>query len=122
GDVVNTIIAATDEPTDPTKWVVDQIIAKMPNGTLKNVISGIEPFVVGYLNDKVLQFAPDFVTTFKQVGDDFGQMAKKFGVNETLDVTKSGSDFMSVDTATGIHFKIDTIETDLAFADYQMQN
>jgi len=122
GDVVNTIIAATDDPADPTQWVVDQAIAQMPNGTLKNTLKGIEPFVVGYLNDKVLSFAPDFVTTFKQVGDDFGQMAKKFGVNETLDVSKSGTDFMAVDTAVGIHYKIDTIETDLAFADYQMQN
>src|SRR5512136_2289636 len=49
-------------------------------------------------------------------------MAQHFGVNETYDITKSGMDYMSTDTATGIHFKIDTIETDLAFADYQMQN
>jgi hypothetical protein len=122
GDVVNAFIAATDDPADPTQWVLDQLIAQMPNGTLKSVLKGAEPFVAGYLNDKVLDFAPDFVTTIKQVGDDFGQMAKKFGVNETYDIAKSGTDYMSTDTAVGIHFKIDNIETDLAFTDYQMQN
>src|SRR5438105_1389915 len=30
GTVVNQFIAATDDPDDPTKWILDQIIAQMP--------------------------------------------------------------------------------------------
>ena len=120
GAVVNTFIDMTDEPEDPTKWVVDQIIAKMPSGTLKNLLQGAEPFVVGYLNDRLLDIAPDFVSTAVQVGNDFGDMAKHFGVNETYDIVKSGNGYMAVDTAIGAHFKLDNLEQDVNFSDYQV--
>ena len=87
GTVVNDFIAATDDADDPTHWILDQIIAQMPNGTLKNLLSGAEPFVAGYLNDQLLDIAPDFVTTIVEVGNDFGDMAKHFGLNETFDIT-----------------------------------
>jgi len=73
-------------------------------------------FVAGYLNQQLLSFAPDFVTTMVQVGNDFGQMAKNFGTNETLDVTGSVGAYTSTHTITGAHFKVDNIESDLAFA------
>ncbi|MBV8761288.1 MAG: hypothetical protein JO257_28585 [Deltaproteobacteria bacterium] len=122
GVVVNDFIAATDDPDDPTHWVLDQIIAQMPNGTLKSLLSGAEPFVAGYLNDQLLNIAPDFVTTILAVGNDFGDMAKHFGLNETLDVAKAGNDYTSVVTAFGVHFNINGNQTDLNFADYQIAN
>ena len=122
GVVVNDFIAATDDPDDPTHWILDQIIAQMPNGTLKSLLSGAEPFVAGYLNDQLLNIAPDFVTTILEVGNEFGDMAKHFGLNETLDVAKAGGDYAAVVTATGVHFNINSVQTDLAFADYQVAN
>jgi hypothetical protein len=122
GEVTNAIIAATDGPADPTEWILDQIIAKMPSGTFKNLLTGAKPFVAGYLNDRLLQIAPDFVSTMVQTGHDFGVMAKNFGLNEQLEVTGSGTDYMSNVTALGVHFKIDTLETDVNFADHQIAN
>jgi len=122
GTVVNGFISATDDPDDPTHWVLDQIIAQMPNGTLKSLLSGAEPFVAGYLNDRLLDIAPDFVTTIIEVGNEFGDMAKHFGLNETLDVAKAGNDYTSVVTAVGVHFNINSQQTDLAFSDYQIAN
>ena len=113
GVVVNDFIAATDDPDDPTHWILDQIIAQMPNGTLKSLLSGAEPFVAGYLNDQLLDIAPDFVTTIIQVGNDFGDMAKHFGLNETLDVAKAGNDYTSVVTADGVHFNINGSMTEV---------
>jgi len=55
-----------------------------------------------------------------QVGNDFGQMAKNFGTNETLDVTGSVGAYTSTHTITGAHFKVDNVESDLAFAAYMM--
>ena len=49
----------------------------MPNGTLKSSLDGAKPFVAGYLNDRLLDIAPDFVDTIVQVGNDFGDMAKQ---------------------------------------------
>jgi hypothetical protein len=122
GVVVNDFIAATDDPDDPTHWVLDQIIAQMPNGTLKSLLSGAEPFVAGYLNDRLLNIAPDFVTTILQVGNDFGDMAKHFGLNETLDVSGANGTYTSVVTGYGAHFNINGNQMDLNFADYQIAN
>jgi hypothetical protein len=120
GEVVNTFIAMTDGAADPAEWLIDQIIAKTTNSTLKNILTTAKPFVAGYLNDRLLEIAPDFVTTIVQVGNDFGQMAKNFGVNETLDVSGSGMMYTSTVTALGVHFKVDNVESDINFADHAM--
>lgn len=122
GDVVNTIISATDDPDDPTKWVVDLMLSKMSNGTFKSLLQSAEPFVVGYLNDRILQIAPDFVSTMVQMGNDFGDMAKHFGLVEKLDITGAGSTYMSVHTVNGAHFKIDSMEQDFAFSAFGVDN
>lgn len=116
GTVVNTIIAATDGPNDPTDWLVSQIIAQLPDGTAKTALNIGKNLVVGYLNDRLLQFAPDFVSTLVQVGNDFGDIAKHFGLNETLDLSHAGSDYVAVHTVTGAHFKLDNQEGDYALA------
>ena len=120
GEVSNAFINMTDGATDPADWILEQVIAKIGNNTLKNFLNGARPFVAGYLNDRLLQIAPDFVTTIVQVGQDFGQAARNFGLNETLDVTGSGTSYMSTVSAIGVKFKIDNIETDVQFADHAM--
>jgi len=124
GTVVNDIIDATDSPDDPTHWVLDQIVNQLPNGTAKTLLQGAIPFVSGYLNDRLLQWAPDFVTTMVQVGNDFGDITKHFGLNETLEIAKAATDgqYSGTRTEIGAHFKIDTQTFDLAFADYNVAN
>jgi hypothetical protein len=122
GSIVNGIIDATDSPDDPTHWLLTQIVAQLPNGTAKTLLNGAIPFVSGYLNDQVLQWAPDFVTTMVQVGNDFGDITKHFGLNETLEVAKAGTDYSATRSATGAHFKIDNQTFDLAFSAYNIPN
>ena len=43
GEVSNTIIAMTDDATDPANWILEQIIAKLPSGTVKTALNGIRP-------------------------------------------------------------------------------
>ncbi len=122
GEVSNTIIAMTDDATDPANWILEQVIAKLPSGVVKTALNGVRPFVAGYLNDRLLSFAPDFVTTMVQMGHDFGAIAKNFGTNEQLMVSGSVDAYTSTHTVLGAHFKIDAVESDLAFADYQVAN
>ena len=122
GEVTNTIIAMTDGATDPADWILEQVIAKLPSGTVKTLLNGARPFVAGYLNDRLLQFAPDFVSTAVQLGNDFGQMAKNFGTNEQLAITGAPGAYTSSHSVIGAHFKIDQVESDLAFADYNVAN
>jgi hypothetical protein len=124
GEIVNDIIDATDSPDDPTHWVLQQLVNAMPNGTVKTLLNGAIPFVSGYLNDRVLAWAPDFVTTMVQVGNDFGDITKHFGLNETLEITGGGVDgnYSGTRTALGAHFVVNTQAFDLKFSDYQIAN
>lgn len=115
GQVANYFIAATDDPDDPTKFLVDELIKALPDGTIKNVISQSAPFVTGYLNDRLLEVAPTFVGKIIDVGDAFGQVTKQFGTVETLEVTAQGA---ATKTVTGLHFKIDNVDMNFAFKDY----
>lgn len=122
GAVVNTIIAATDGSDDPTRWIVDQLLAQLPDGAVKKTLQGAEGFVVGYLNQKLLDIAPDFVPTMLQVGNDFGDIARHFGLNETLAVTGSGASYTAVHTVVGAHFKLGSQEGDFTLANYHVDN
>ncbi len=122
GEVTNMIIAATDEPNDPSKWVLEQIINQMPSGTFKTVLNSSKDFIAGFVNAKVLDLAPDFVDTMVLVGHDFGLIAKNFGLNETLEISKAGGSYMATHTALGAHFKLDTVELDENFADFGVAN
>lgn len=119
GDVVRAFIAATDDPADPTLWIVQQVIGALPNGAFKNVLNGATPFVAGYLNDRLLDVAPSFVTDILDFGDKFGQIAKGFGTLEELDVAADGT---ATHIVNGVHFKVDDQELDFAFKDYNLSD
>jgi hypothetical protein len=123
GTVVNTIIAATDDVDDPSRWIIDQILAKLPSGTAKSLLQGAEAIGVGALNDELKQLAPDFVSTMLQVGQDFGDLAKNVGLDETLTLTPSqatGGSYIATHTVTGLHFQLGNQTGDLLFANYQL--
>ncbi len=122
GEVARAIIAATDDGDDPSSWILDQVINQLPNGTFKNIINGAKPFVAGYINDRLLSIAPDFVSTMVTVGNDFGDVTKNFGLNETLEVSGSPGSYSAVHTVVGAHFKINNVESDYAFADFNAAN
>jgi len=122
GTVVNTIIAATDDPDDPTRWIVDEIIAQLPDGAIKTALNAGKEFAIGFLNDKLKDVTPDFVDSMIQAGNDFGDIAKHFGLNETFDLTRSGNGYTAVHSVVGVHYKLDNIEGDFTFANYQVAN
>lgn len=117
GTVVNTFIDATDSPDDPSRWILDQLIKQLPDGSVKNAVQGAVPLVSGYLNDRLLQVAPNFVVKFRDMGNKFGQAAHNFGTIETLDVPASGP---SSTTINGVQFTVDQIELAFMFKDYNL--
>lgn len=119
GTVINSIISATDGGDDPVAWIVEQIIAELDE-PVRSALNAARPFVVGYLNERLLDIAPDFLTTMVQVGHDFGDIARNFAINETLELVKSGDGYVAVHTLTGAHFKLGTTESDHALIDYRI--
>jgi hypothetical protein len=118
GAVANYFINATDDPEDPTKFLVDELIKALPDGSIKNAVAQAAPFVTGYLNDRLLEVAPDFVGKIIDVGDAFGQVTKNFGTNDVLEINAQGN---AIKTVRGLHFRIDNVDMDFAFVDNGIQ-
>ena len=119
GTIASYFIEATNDPDDPTKFLVDELIKALPDGGIKNALEDAAPLVTGYLNDRLLEVAPGFLTKLIDVGDAFGQVVEHFGTNELLEIDAAGR---ATKTVHGLHFKIDNIEMDFAFADYDLEN
>src|SRR4051812_32384261 len=127
GTVVNTIIAATDDQSDPTLWILDQLIAQLPENNsiergVKSALEFTEPAIANYLNGKLLDFAPDFVTTMVQVGHDFGDIARHVGLTETLQLSGTAGNYTAVHSVVGVHFKLDNQDKDVALASFHVPN
>ena len=75
------------------------------------------PFVAGYLNDRLLDVAPDFVTTILDIGNKFGQIAQHFGTIETLEIAANGTATKRSPASTS---RSTTIELDFLFKDYNI--
>ncbi len=118
GDVMNAFIDATDGPDDPTRYIID-LLCNQLSGTAKSICSGASAGLAGYLNDRLLDVAPTFVTEIIAVGNNFGDIAKHFGTLETLEVDAAGK---TTHTMTGVQFKIDSTELAFLFTDYGMTN
>jgi hypothetical protein len=117
GQILNYFIQATDDSDDPTKFIVDKLIEALPSGTVKNIVKGAAPFVTGYVNDRLLSVAPDFVSKIVEAGDKLGQITHHFGTTEVYEITAGGQ---ATKTITGLHFKVDNVDLDFAFKTYNI--
>lgn len=124
GAVVNTIIDATDDADDPTRWILDQIVGQLGNGGVKDALQLAEELGAGALNAELLKVTPDFVSTMVQVGQDFGDLAKHVGLHETLTLTQAqaAGSYLAAHTVVGLHYELGNQKGDLLFANYQLPN
>jgi hypothetical protein len=123
GEIVREFVLATDEQgVDPTKWILEKVVQNISSGTIRNAINAAIPFVSGYLNDRLLEIAPNFVDTIITVGNDFGEVSKNFGLSEQLELTKSGSGYTAKHTVLGARFKVNNVESEYPFADFNTPN
>jgi len=60
---------------------------------------------------------PEFRPQGVVLGDAFGHAANNFGPTGPLDITRTGS---AIKNVTGLHFKVDNVDLDFAFADNNM--
>jgi hypothetical protein len=121
GTIVNGFIDATDGPDDPGRYLCD-LAADQLSGTWADIAHGACSLAGGYINDRLLEIAPDFVDTLVQLGNDFGQIARNFGLQSELSVTAAGATFTSNHVTTGVNFRLDGTDHIFAFAAYGMQN
>lgn len=122
GQVTNTFIDMTDSPYDPATYFLDKAVNSITDSTTRAFINGARPALDAIVNDALRAGSPDIVNDLLAVGNDFGQVARKFGTQSTLEVTAAAEGFASAHTMTHVVFTVDGNTSRFPFADMGMTN
>ncbi len=114
GTVVDAIVAATDGPDDPSRFVLDYMIAALPDGTVKTIATAAVPLVAAYLNTKL---PPTLVTGFHQLADGLARISRQLATLESLWIDPSGT---AQRTITAIRFAGTGAPVDVTLADHEL--
>ena len=113
GRAVNIFIEMTDDPTDPASWLLDQLVMNVDSSFLRSAINVLRPGLDAIINDELRSRAPGIVNTLINLGDDFGQITRKFGIKTQMTISKNqvaGADpnaLRGLHKVTGVVFTID---------------
>jgi hypothetical protein len=111
GEVVRVFVDATDDPDDPARFLVDAVIAEIPDAQVVAVLRDVEPLVIGYLSDRLHAIAPQLVARLRAVGAALDRASRHFDTVEELEIARTGR---ATHAIRGI--RIDG--TELAFRDH----
>ncbi len=103
GDVVNTIVEMTDDPFDPATYLIDTF----DDG---NNLDSYRPLVDQVVSNLINDNAPGFVNDLLQLGTDFGDVVKNFGVVSTIEITGDsidGAGMKAIHTVQAYQFELD---------------
>ena len=103
GPALETLLAATDSPDDPSRYLVDRMIATLPDGSVKKIASAAAPYVAAYLNARLTDLAPRFVAGIDGLATGLARIATHFGTVETLRVDDGGTGVRQI---TGLRFDV----------------
>lgn len=115
GDVERLLVDATDDPDDPARFLVEHLVAQLPDGDVKDALKLAEPFIVGYVAERMQAIAPSFVVRVRALGDRVGLLARRFGTIEELEVSASGA---AVHAVRGVRFAIEPVAIELPFHEH----
>jgi hypothetical protein len=111
--VIAELTAATDGPDDPSRYLVDRMIATLPDGTVHTLASQLAPLIAGYNNARLDAVAPRLIDGLVGIAGGIAGIASHLWLTETLEVSEDGR---AVRTITGVRFAATT--PTLAFADH----
>jgi hypothetical protein len=112
--VIASLVAATDGPDDPMRYLVDRMIATLAEGTVKTIAGQAAPYVAAYLNERLADIAPRLVSGIAEIAGGLGRIAAHAGTIETLAIDGDGA---AIRTITAARFDVGAAPTTVAFAD-----
>jgi hypothetical protein len=89
-DVLAELTAMTDGTDDPSRYLIDLMIERLPDGTAKTYASAIAPYLAAYINQRLAQVAPKFVDGTRALSVGLSRIAQRFGTTESFDIATDG--------------------------------
>jgi hypothetical protein len=111
--LIATLADATDGPDDPARYLVDHMIATLPDGTMKKLALSVAPYVAAYVSARLEDVAPQLAPGIAALANGVLRIATHLGTVETLRIDGSGN---AVRTITGVRFTVGPTPTVVSFA------
>ncbi len=113
------VISALDRAaSQPSKFILEKMIATLPDGATKTVATVALPFVAPYLDVRLAEFAPRFVPGVRAIATGFARIA---GHADLLEVWKIDASGAAIRTVAGVRFDVGAAPP-IAFADIGVQD
>jgi hypothetical protein len=87
--VLDELLAATDGPDDPSRYLIDLMIAKLPEGRARTYATALAPYVAAYVNDRLAEVAPRFSAGVRALSVGLSRIAHRFGTLDELAIDAS---------------------------------
>ncbi len=107
--ILDELLDATDGPDDPARYLVDRLLAGLPDGTWKTIAEDAVAIVVPYVADRIDAIAPRFATGIRALAQGLGAAARQVGTAETLAIAIDGT---TTRTISGLQLGTATIDLD----------
>jgi hypothetical protein len=88
--VLAELAAMSDGADDPSRYLIDLMIERLPDGSAKTYASAIAPYIAAYVNQRVAQVAPTFVDGTRALATGLSRIAQRFGTTEVFDIADDG--------------------------------
>lgn len=113
GPALATLLAATDSPDDPSRYLIDRMIDTLPEGSVKKIAVAAAPYLAAYLNARLVDLAPRFVAGIDGLATGLARIATHVGTVETLRVDPDGT---GVRRITDLRFEVNSTTKVVALA------
>jgi hypothetical protein len=99
GPVAAFVGELTDATDDPSRFLVDRMIAALPDGHTKTIAQGLAPIVAAYLDSRISSVAPRFLPGLHAASDALVRLTEQL---DTIETVRIAPDSVAVRTVTGL--------------------
>jgi hypothetical protein len=108
------LVAASDGPDDPARYLVDRMIDQLPPGTAQTLARDAAPLLAAYLNDRLADVAPRLRAGLVALASGLEHVGHHLGTVELWQLDASGA---GTRTLVGARYAIAGATIDVRFVD-----
>jgi hypothetical protein len=89
--LLDQLAAATDDPDDPGRFLVDRLVAAIPDGPWHALAVGLAPYVAPYVQAELAHVAPKLASGLRALAQNLGTVAHHATTTETWRIARDGT-------------------------------
>lgn len=94
--------AATDDPDDPSRFLVDRLISELPDGRTKTIATELAPFLAAYLDARLAETSPRLLPGMHAVSDALASFSQELQPIEELRIAPDAPPAAATIAITGL--------------------